>query len=280
MLERESSALFRDLDVAMRRSTLHVDGETVLPTIAGAKEPFHVALARDKADPQWRSYRSWMEMLHSGLLSDERIAQVVDYRERHHDIILGVPMAYGYRTYEMAGFLSYGHGFGLVQADRVREAQLLQLSLMAHQYTRGMWQAPETRRLAKGEWASAYCSPAELSMPLVTRWLLAFEDPRDDSLWLAKAMPRQWLSAGKPVSISRIPTKWGRVSYRLEPSGRSVAATLDLPETPIPSVRLRLRDPQMRKLVGVSLGWIAKDGETIELPSGVRGEVRLTGRFA
>ena len=105
-LERESETLLKDLQVAMQRSTLHIGGETVLPTIAGAKEPFHIALQRDKSDPQWRSYRSWIEMLHSGLLSDKRINQVVDYRERHHEIILGMPMAYGYRTYEMAGFLS------------------------------------------------------------------------------------------------------------------------------------------------------------------------------
>ena len=279
MLERESEALLHDLETAMQRSTLHVASETILPTIAGAKEPFHVVLDRDKADPQWRSYRSWMEMLHSGLMSDERINQAVDYRERHHDIILGVPMAYGYRTYEMAGFLSYGHGYGLVQADRIREAQLLQLSLMAHQYTRGMWLAPETRRLAKGEWASAYCSPAELSMPLVTRWLLAFEDPRDDVLWLAKGMPRQWLAARKPIAVKQIPTKWGRVGYRLEPHGSAVVATIDLPQAPIPSVKLRVRHPQMRKLQRVSLGKIAPDGETIEFPASTSGQIRVIAHF-
>jgi len=280
MLEQESAALLRDIDLAMARSTLHRDGETILPTIAGAKEPFHIAVARDKSDPQYRSYRSWIEMMHSGLLSDERIDQTVDYCERHHDVILGVPMAYGYRTYEMAGFLSYGHAYGLVQADRVREAQLLQLSLMAHQYTRGMWLAPETRRLAKGEWASAYCSPAELAMPLVTRWLLAFEDPRDDSLWLARGMPRNWLARGNAVAIQRIPTKWGRVGYRFEPNGGAVLVTVDLPNPPVPSVKVRLRDPEQRRLSRVSVGTIAGDGETIELPRGARGRINFVARFA
>jgi hypothetical protein len=276
LLEREAQALLRDLDVSMRRSTLNVEGEVILPTIAGAAEPFHIVLQRDKADAQWRSYRSWMEMLHSGLLSDERINQVIDYRERHHDIILGVPMAYGYRTYEMAGFLSYGHGYGLVQVDRVREAQLMMLSHMAHQYTRGMWCAPETRRLAKGEWASAYCSPSQLVMPLMTRWLLAFEDPREESLWLAKAIPSDWLKG--PVAVERIPTRWGRVGYRLEPRGRAIVATIDLPENPVPTLRLRLRHPEGLRLSEVSTG-VIEDGETVTLPAGSQGQVRLIARF-
>jgi len=285
MLENESQAILRDLEVAMKRSTLTVVGETSLPTIAGAKEPFHIALQRDRSDPQWRSYRSWMEMLHSGLLDDDRIAQVVDYRERHHDIILGVPMAYGYRTYEMAGFLSYGHGFGLIHADRIREALLMTYSLMAHQYTRGMWLAPETRRLAKGEWASAYCSPAELSMPLVTRWLLAFEDPRDESLWLAKGMPRQWLAAGTPIDIQRIPTRWGRVGYRLEPRGNVIRATIQLPENGIPKAKIRLRHPEERRLRSVTINGRAVsreafDDETITLPPAATGRMEIVARFA
>jgi hypothetical protein len=285
MLDNESRALLRDLDQAMKRSMLVVDGETILPPIAGAKEPFHIVLQSDRTDPQWRSYRSWMEMLHSGLLDDERIGQVVDYRERHHDIILGVPMAYGYRTYEMAGFLSYGHGYGLIQADRIRDALLMTYSIMAHQYTRGMWLAPETRRLAKGESASAYCSPAELSMPLVTRWLLAFEDPRDDLLWLAKGMPRQWLAAGTTIAIDRIPTRWGRVGYRLEPRGSAIHATLDLPDRGIPSVRLRLRHPNERRLRAVTIDGRSIlagsfDADTVTLPPMAKGRVEIVARFA
>ena len=283
-LEQESKSLQRDLDVAMQRSTLHVDGETALPTIAGAKEPFHVVLQHDRSDPQYRSYRSWIEMLHSGLLSDERIDEVVDYCERHHDIILGMPMAYGYRTFEMAGFLSYGHGYGLIQADRVRDALLMTYSLMAHQYTRGMWMAPETRRLAKGEWASAYCSPAQLAMALMTRWLLAFEDPRDGTLWLGKGLPRRWLASGGSVGVKAVPTRWGRVSYRLEPTGPRIHAKVELPDSGIPRVRLRLRHPEQRAIGAVtidgrSMPSESHDQETISLPSGAHGKIEIIARF-
>ena len=283
-LEAESAAMLRDLDTAMQRSTLHVAGETILPTIAGAKEPFHVVLQRDKADPQWRSYRSWMEMLHSGLLSDERINQAIDYREHHHDIILGVPMAYGYRTYEMAGFLSYGHGYGLVQADRVRDAQLMMLSHMAHQYTRGMWCAPETRRLAKGEWASAYCSPSQLVMPLMARWLLAFEDPREDLLWLGKGMPSAWLEAGQKVELRNIPTRWGRYGYSIHSSGNRMVARIEPPDHGGPALKLRLRHPRGLNLRSVRLmgnAWKSFDADTgtIDIPRGLQVPAVVDTRF-
>jgi hypothetical protein len=93
-------------------------------------------------------------------------------------------------------------------------------------------------------------------------------------------MPRQWLAMETPISVQRIPTKWGRVGYRLEPKGRTILATLDLPETPIPTVRLRLRHPEMRKLAQVSSGIIARDQETITLPKGVHGRVPILARFA
>ena len=54
------------------------------------------------------------------------------------DVLLGIPTAYGYGSREIAGFLLYGHFYGLVQHDMIREALLTMYSDLAHQYTRGM----------------------------------------------------------------------------------------------------------------------------------------------
>ncbi|ESQ88745.1 hypothetical protein ABAC460_14945 [Asticcacaulis sp. AC460] len=233
--------LARDLQTAMSRSMLTVDGETILPTIAGAKEPFHVVLQRDRSDPQWRSYRSWMEMLYSGFLWEEEINRIIDYRGRHHDIVLGMPMAYGYRTGEMAGFLSYGHGYGLIQNDRIREALLMTYSSMAHQYTRGAWLAPETRRPLADDFTSAYCSPSQLVCPLMARWLLVYEERW--ILWLGKGLPQAWLEPGKTVRVTNAPTRWGRTGYAISSSTKRIEATIALPPIDIRDapVRMRLR---------------------------------------
>ena len=52
----------------MRGSVLDDAGKPVLPAIAGVQRAFHVAVVRDRLDPQHRSYRAYMEMLFSGSL--------------------------------------------------------------------------------------------------------------------------------------------------------------------------------------------------------------------
>jgi hypothetical protein len=161
-LQREAVELRKDIDAAISRSILTVDGERILPAIAGVKEPFHIVVPQDNRDPQYRSYRAYMEMTYSGSLTKEQARLIHDYRSNHHDMLLGVPTAYGYNTSDIAGFLSYGHGYSLIQHDMIREALLLTYSTMAHQYTRGTWTAPETRNLLGDGNAAPYCTPAQL----------------------------------------------------------------------------------------------------------------------
>jgi len=213
-LVTESKSLDRDLQQAIGRSILRDTKPMCLPAIAGVKEPFDVAARRDPLDPQFRSYRPYMEMLHSGLLTREQVEMIFRYRAAHRDTILGVPTAYGWNTTEMAGFLTYGHGYGLLQHDFVREFLLTLYGTMAHQYTRGTWTAPETRNLAIEQRETApYCTPAQLVVPMMTRWMLVFEDPQSDTGWLAKGTPRTWLADGNKISISAAPTKWGPIGY-------------------------------------------------------------------
>jgi hypothetical protein len=196
-LQLESEELLRDVDNSISRSILKVNDEDILPAIAGVKEPFHSAVSKDKSDPQFRSYRAYMEMMYSGNLTEDQVKMIVSYRSRHHDVILGMPTAYGFNTGILAGFLSYGYGYGLLQHDLIREALLTMYSDMAHQYTRGTWIAPETRSILPDEGAAPYCTPAQLVVALMTKWLLVFEDPQSETVWLGKGIPRKWLQDGK-----------------------------------------------------------------------------------
>src|SRR5262249_50525927 len=93
-LRQEARALNRDIQTAIARSLLTNTQPPCLPAIAGVTEPFHIAVARDKLDPQFRSYRAFMEMLFSGNLKREQVQTIVNYRAAHHDIILGIPTVY------------------------------------------------------------------------------------------------------------------------------------------------------------------------------------------
>jgi len=193
--------------------------------------------------------------MYSGLLTQGETEQIVNYRRTHHDIILGIPTAYGYKTGAVAGFLAYGHAYGLIQHDMNREALLLLYSIMAHQYTRGTWTAPETRPVFDNSPAAPYCTPAQLIVPLMVKWLLVFEDPNSDVLWFGKSMPERWLEDGQKVSISGAPTRFGRVSFTTTShlADNKIEATVNLPPDFTATAKLRLRVPDERKLLSVTL---------------------------
>jgi len=281
-LQKESEELSADVQQAISRSILTMDGEKILPSIAGVKEPFHVVVARDSTDPQFRSYRAYMEMMYSGNLTKEQVRMIVDYRANHYDTILGVPTAYGYKTGIIEGFLAYGHGYGLIRNDMIREALLLLYSDMAHQYTRGTWTAPETRNLHFDEPSAPYCTPAELVVPMMTRWLLVFEDPESETLWLGKGIPRDWLRSGKTTSVSGAPTRWGKVGFSITShlDADKILADVDLPTGYSATTVLRLRAPNNLKMASVIFDgkpWAEFDAaqENISFPPGLAGKHRV-----
>ena len=185
-----------------------------------------------------------------------------------------MPTVYGHNTHEWGGFLSYGHGYGLLQHDFTREYLLLLYSLMAHQYTRGTWTAPETRHLDPKQFAAQYCSPAQMTVPLLTRWMLVFEEPASDVVWLAKGTPRSWLEEGKTIAVSNAPTRWGSLSFSLRSHLQTgtIEARVVAPSVP-PSarVKLRLRVPAGHRIRSVTANgkpWDQFDAEeeTVTLP--------------
>ncbi|MGH8252401.1 MAG: hypothetical protein ACRES2_00045 [Steroidobacteraceae bacterium] len=286
-LQREAAALRADLATSIERSTLLRDGERIIPTIAGVAEPEHIVVPRDNSDPQYRGYRAYMEMLHSGLLTSAQIGAISDYRSHHYDVLLGVPTAYAYNTKEMAGFLAYGNGYAMIQADRIREALLLTYSSMAHQYTRGTWLAPETRKPLSADESAPYCSPAQLVVPLMLRWLLVFEDPDAEVLWLGRGVPRQWLADGQLISVSSAPTRWGRVGFALQSAlghGR-IDARISFPTRGIAAqTKLRLRAREGARIRSVMLNgrrWKQFDaaGDSITVPPATGGELTIVAHY-
>jgi hypothetical protein len=272
LLVGESEQLQTDIQNAISRSLLHEGSETILPSIAGVKEPFHIAVPRDPTDPQFRSYRAYIEMMYSGLLTKEEVEEIVAYRRTHHDIILGVPTVYGFKTGALGGFLSYGHGYGLIQYGMNREALLLLYSIMAHQYTRGTWTAPETRPVFNDTPAAPYCTPAQLIVPLMTKWILVFEDPQSDILWFGKSMPQSWLEDGQKVSVSNAPTRFGRVGFSTVShlDQNRIEVKLSLPPGYTATTKVRLRIPEAKTIRSVLVNGVdwknfSPDG-TITLP--------------
>lgn len=286
MLQTEAGALRTDVQRAIERSVMSDQDPPALPGIAGDMELFTEALKRDPLHPLFRSYRTYMEMLFSGNLKREQVEMVVNYRAAHRDTILGVPTAYGYATHEMAGFLSYGHAYGLLQYDFVPRYLLALYSLMAHQYTRGGWVAPETREVGMQRPAAPYCTPAQVVVPFLTRWMLVFEDPESETVWLAKGTPRNWLENGKTIAVTGVPTRFGQLGFKVASSLKTdrVNGEVSLPPTFSATVKIRCRVPDARKISSVELNgrpWTQFNTaeETITLPAGLSGRQAFTVHY-
>ena len=281
-LQQESKAIGKDVQNSISRSILKDTQPTCLPAIAGAKEPFYVALTRDPLDPQVRSYRAFMEMLYSGNLTKEQVEMVVNCRTAHGEMILGIPAAFGY-DHGWVGFLTYGHAFGLLQHDHDREYLLTLYSIMAHHYTRGTWTAPEGRVITAPETpVAAYCTPAQLVVPMMTRWMLAFEDPQSETLWLAKGTPRTWMEDNKKISVRNAPTRWGHVSFSVtsKVNQGKVEGQVVLPASFGATVKVRMRLPEGHRIQSATVNgkpWTKFDPqeETVTLPPGLTGTISL-----
>jgi hypothetical protein len=92
-------------------------------------------------------------------------------------------------------------------------------------------------------------------VPLMTRWMLVFEDPASNTLWLAKGTPRNWLEDAKTIAVSNAPTRWGPVSFTLRSRlhEHEVQCIVSLGSRNSPdAIKLRLRVPEGNRIQSVT----------------------------
>jgi hypothetical protein len=115
---------------------------------------------------------------------------------------------------DILGFISYGYAQALLRLDRVEEYILFLYAHRYHDHSRGSWTAGEVSGIT-GDGA-LFCIPAQQTIPMLVRWMLVFEDPDEETLYLGRGIPREWMASGKPIGIRQAPTRWGRVDFDLE----------------------------------------------------------------
>jgi hypothetical protein len=144
----------------------------------------------------------------------------------------------------------------LLQHDFIERYLLHWFAMSAHTYTRGTWTTPEATHPDRDVASTAYVSAGLLTAPLCLKWALTFEDVATRTIWIGKALPREWLRVGeRAVVASKVPTRYGRLSFRVQSSivdgtlvvcaNITVAARLlDAATRPAGGLRLRLRAPR------------------------------------
>ena len=176
----------------------------------------------------YTNYRYWPEMLSSGLLNEEMIKAIVDYRETHGGEILGMT-----RFMRHLDDWPYAHyAYGLLTSDEWEKFLLGLYAHMIHHQSIGTYTAYEQVSVLGEEFrepVADYCVPSQLVVPIMLKWMLVFEDPVQNALWLCKAIPIAWFYRG--ISVKEVPTRWGKVSFSLESEGGLVSIKVLAPKS-------------------------------------------------
>ncbi len=225
--------------------------------LPGTKLTFRESIQQEHPSEQGWPHRSYAELLQPAVLQPAHENLIIDCMRAYGATTLGVvanvepPHPNGR---DILGFISYGYAQALLRLDRIEEYLLFLYSHRYHDHSRGSWTAGEVSGIT-GD-GTLFCIPAQLTIPILVRWMLVFEDPDEDALYLGRALPRSWLASGKPIGIDRAPTRWGRVDFRIAPRGdNQLVATIALPEKgELPArIQVSLRLPEEKSLADISV---------------------------
>jgi len=248
MFLEEAERYRADILASVKKSVVRDAQPPFLPPIAGFDKPFE-RMTQDRL-ASYTNYRYWLEFLSAGLLDDELSDMIINYRVRRGGELLATTRFSGH----MDDWPYAEYAWAILARDRVEHYLLGYYAHMAHHMTRGTFTAYEQVPIS-GLYSRAhqadYCVPAQLVTPLMTKWMLVFEEPDADRLWLCKAVPRRWF--GKGFKVSGAPTRWGRVSFEVKPGEDGLHVSMDFDGEPPPCVVLRCRPPHRKAIKSVTV---------------------------
>jgi hypothetical protein len=226
------SAMLREAVVASVRKNVRRDmNPPYIGPFPGTTMTFRESLEKERPSPQRWAHRAYCELLQPDVLPAYLANVVIDCMRAYGATTIGVvanvgPARPGWRG--ILGFISYGYAQMLLRLDRVEEYLLFLYSHAYHDHSRGGWVAGEVSGISGG--TPLFCIPAQQTIPMLVRWMLALEDSDEDRLYLGKGLPHTWVTSGKPVGIERAPTRWGRVTFQIaaQPGAKRVRATVEL----------------------------------------------------
>ena len=215
-------------------------------TFPGTTLTFWESMQKEHPSPQQWPHRGYAELLQADVLPPDLTNLILDCMRAYGGTTLGVtanvepPHPDGR---DILGFISYGHAQALLRMDRIEEFLLFLYSHRYHDHTRGSWVASEVAGIDGDN--ALFCIPAQLTIPLLVRWMLVLEDSDAGRLYFGKGLPREWVSSGKEIKIEGAPTRWGKVNFRMISEAGAVRAKVELKQPGAPDeIQVKIRLPR------------------------------------
>lgn len=245
-LKKRSEDLTSSVVASINKNIRRDMSPPYIGTYPGTTLTFWESMQKEHPSPQQWPHRGYAELLQADVLPADLTNVILNCLRAYGGTTLGV-LANVERPHpdgrDILGFISYGHAQALLRMDRIEEFLLFLYSHRYHDHTRGSWVAGEVAGIDGDN--ALFCIPAQLTIPLLVRWMLVLEDSDEDRLYFAKGVPREWVGSGKEIRIDRAPTQWGKVSLKMMSSAKVVHAMIELerPGTPA-EVQVSMRLPK------------------------------------
>jgi hypothetical protein len=270
--QQEADGLRADLNRAARASLIPGD-PPFLPPYPGLTTPFPTMGADQLA--AYTNYRYWPELLSAEVLDPDLADAVFEFRRR-----MGGELSATTRFYaHLDDWPLAQQARALIADDRVDQFLLACYGHMALQQMPGTFCAYEQVAIRGAEtraYAADYCVPAQLTMPLLVRWMLVYEERDAETLWLCKAAPRRWFAPGQTVRVRNTPTRWGPMSYEVDSTQEGVTAHVVPPPRLRGKIMLRIRRPGGERPASVKGAEFDAANEAIVVKPARLVTVRLT----
>jgi hypothetical protein len=260
---RHSEQLSETLVTSIRKNIRH----DMTPPYIGplpSKLTVRESMETERPSPQQWSHRAYTELVHADVLPPDLANVIIDCMRAYGTTTIGVVANVGRPNPNgraILGFISYGYAQMLLRLDRIEEYLLFLYSHRFHDHTRGSWTAGEVAGITGG--TALFCIPAQLTIPLLLRWMLVFEDSDADRLYIGKALPRDWVGSGREIGIEAAPTRWGHVNYRLTAKApNSLLATVSLEGSKAVPAELHVK---FRLPTDKSIQSVTANGKSVDL---------------
>ena len=289
---------YRDDLLASMRRALEPGAPPFLPLVPGREHPYGYL-----PDSREGNYYAILapRMLEAELFppDDELALVVADFLEARGGLVLGLSTFQGnfpsrrrapgadHAELGIDAHFVYGYALTNLRHDRVARYLLTYHGLMAYGMSKGTFAPPECSLITSGEGPYTptskrfeWCAMPQphlhslAQLLRVVRMLLVQED--GDTLWLARATPREWLAPGQRLEVRRAATSFGFVSLIIASTGvgdpggagRLVASVAGEWHHPPARTFLRLRHPTGRAIAALTVAGASHrrhDDETVEL---------------